>query len=75
MFNIFAHKFLYEYADYNNSPGIMHANYALVGYMISISGGDPYDDIVPIALSSSAFELRVLADLNKLDPCTIVNKL
>ena len=74
-FSIFASKFLYDYADYNNSLGITHANYVLVGYMIAISGGDPYDEIVPIALASEIAELRVLADLNKLDPCCIVNKI
>ena len=74
-FSVFAPKFLYDYADYNNSPGITHANYALVGYMINISGGDPYDEMVPIALASELAELRVLADINILDPLSIVNKL
>ena len=74
-FSIFGSKFLDCYADSSNDSDIMHVKYALVGYMINISGGDPYDEIVPIALSSSAFELRVLADLNKLDPCTMTNTL
>ena len=74
-FSIFAPKFLYEYADSSNGPDITHANYVLVGYMIAISGGDPYDKIVPIALASELAELKVLADMNILDPLSIVNKL
>lgn len=74
-FSIFAPKFLHDYADSINSPGITCANYALVGYMVNVSGGDPYDKMIPIALASELAELRVLADINKLDPLSIVNKL
>lgn len=49
--------------------------YALVGYYIAISGGDPYDEIVPIALASEFAELNVLADLIGLDPCERINRL
>ena len=74
-FNIFARKFPYSYEDSSNGPGITHAKYVLVGYIFVQSGGDVYDEMVPIALASELVELKVLADVNNLDPCNIVNKI
>ena len=68
-FNIFAHKFPYSYEDSSNGPGIAHAKYVIVGYIFVQSDGEVYDEMVPIALASEFAELKVLADLNNLDPC------
>ena len=53
---------------------VCNDGYILIGYRIEVSGGDPYDRLVPIAVSSELVELKVLADLNCLDPLEIVNK-
>ena len=74
-FNVFAHKFPYSYEDYRNGHGIAHAKYVLVGYGFVQSDGEVYDEMVPIALSSEFGELKVLADLNNLDPGNIGNKI
>ena len=67
--NIFAHKFPYSYEDSSNGLGIVHTKYMLVGYIFVQSDGEVYDEMVPIALASEFVELKVLADLNNLDPC------
>ena len=67
-FNIFAHKFPYSYEDSSNGPSITHAKYMLVGYIFVQSDGEAYDEMVPIALASELVELKVLADLNNIDP-------
>ena len=53
---------------------ICNDGYILIGYRIEVSGGDPYDRVVPIALSSEFAELKMIADLNCLDPIEIVIK-
>ena len=74
-FSTFACKFPYSYEDSSNGPDITHAKYALVGYIFVQSGGDVYDEMVPIALASELVELKVLADIINLDHCKIVNKI
>ena len=53
---------------------VYNDGYILIGYRIEVSGGDPYDRLVPIAVSPEFVELKVLADLNCLDPLEIINK-
>ena len=74
-FSIFARKFPYSYEDSSNGPSITHTKYVLVGYIFVQSGGDVYDEMVPIALASELVELKVLADIINLDHCKIVNKI
>jgi hypothetical protein len=49
--------------------------YALFGYEIAVSGGDPYDMIKPIAIASTFEEIQILVDTYGYEPTYIVNKL
>lgn len=40
--------------------------FQLVGYKLICQGPDPYDEIVPIAMSDSVDELKIYADLQGL---------
>ena len=51
---------------------VLRQHYVLVGYEIAVSGGDPYDYLMPIALSDNKEELLVMADVNNYSP--LVNK-
>lgn len=55
-----------------NRIAALKQHYVLVGYEIAVSGGDPYDYLMPIALSDNKEELLVMADVNGYEP--IVNK-
>ena len=54
---------------------IAKVEFALIGYKIAVSGGDPYDQMVPIALASEFAELQVLADINGLDPLIVLDEI
>lgn len=49
--------------------------YALLGYEIAVSGGDPYDKVKPIAIASTFEEIQILVDTYGYEPIDIVNKL
>ena len=49
--------------------------YALFGYEIAVSGGDPYDEVKPIAIASTFEEIQILVDTHGYEPVHIVNKL
>lgn len=47
---------------------VQSARFMLVGYCIRTAGGDPYDFEVPLALSDTAEELVVTAEVDCLSP-------
>lgn len=47
-------------------------SWVLFGYVIFVSGGDPYDEPFPVAIASSIEELQIFADIHGLN-CVEVN--